>query len=408
MKNKVLLMLLILGIVSVLVFFLINSGKKNIQSNNVDQGVSKSEILIGSSLAKTGLISFLGLEYERGAEMYFNKVNDAGGVFGRKIKLITYDDGYIPAKTIQNIQKLLVDDGVFAFVNFVGSPNGAKAMPMLEEVKVPLVGIFSGAKILRQPLNKYIFNIRPSYYEETEYFAKGAVDQLKLKKVAIFYQNDDFGLDGLNGMRIALKNRGITPVAEASYNRGTLNIEPALKTISESGAEAVAMIATYSQAAKFISMAKEQGFNPVFLCLSVVGPEEFAKTLGEAGDGVVVTQILPPPFSITDPNYNPTSKGVLNEYAQDLNKYFPEASPSFGSLEGYINAKVLVEGLKNSGVDPSREKLIEALEKLNLGLEVGTRVIFSPANHQGMNILHFTYIKNNKFISIDDLNQIPR
>lgn len=370
--------------------FLVKDEKR--MESEISSGVTGSVIKIGSSSALTGHAGFLGSEYVRGAQVYFNKINAEGGVHGRKVELIAYDDQYDPAKTLGNTQKLINEDKVFALFNYVGTPTSAKIIPLVNEEKIPLVGLFTGANVLRNPLQKYIFNIRASYYQEIDLFIDGVVGELGLTKVAVFYQNDAYGVDGLEGAQIALRKHNLKPVVEANYQRATLDVEEALKKIEASNAEAVVMIGTYAPMAKFIKLAKADGFSPIFQNVSFVGSEALAKELGADGNGVLVTQVVPPPYK------NGLLIGV-DDYNQLLEEYFPENDPSFGGLEGFVNAKILVEGLKRSGRELNREKLVASLESIqNHSLGIASPVSFSATDHQGMSRSYLTYINDGKFV----------
>lgn len=364
--------------------------------NSVNIGISPDKIKIGSSSALTGHASFLGSEYIRGAEAYLKEINEQGGINGRKIELINYDDQYDPEKTIINTQKLINDEKVFILFNFVGTPTGVKAIPLVNEGKIPLVGLFTGAEAFRHPFQKYIFNIRASYYEEVGAFIQGIVEDLGIKKVAVFFQYDAYGIDGLTGAQIALAKYDLKPVAEASFQRGTLDVEEALKTIKDSEAEAVVMIGTYSPMAKFIKLARGEGYNPIFQNVSFVGSEALAQELGSDGNGVVVTEVVPPPYE----------KNLLigvDDYTTLLKKYFPENEPTFGGLEGFANARILAEGLQRAGQEIDRDKFISAMESIkNFDLGLASPVSFSDTEHQGMRRVYVTYIKDGKFILFSD------
>lgn len=374
------------------------AGEKSIWETS---GVSSSEIVVGSSLPLTGLNAFLGKEYLIGAETFFKKLNAEGGVSGRMVRLVAYDDQYIPAKTILNTQKLINDDKVFALINYVGSQNGAKVSPILEEKRIPLVGLFSGAQSIRNRTNRFIFNIRPSYYQETETFVKEAVDRLGFKRIAVFYQNDGFGFDGKKGVEIALGKRDLYPIVTALYEKGTMDVENAVEQIKKSGAQAVFMIATYNQAAKFVKLIRSSDYDPLLFGLSVIGPEQFAEVAGSHANGVVLTQVVPSPHS-TSTQFSPE---LVQEYKFYLNKYSPERTPTFGGLEGYLNAKIFSEGLERAGADLTREKFVLALESLvnyDPGLE--RNYSLGRENRQGSDFVLLTYIKNNQFIEIDSVS----
>jgi branched-chain amino acid transport system substrate-binding protein len=189
------------------------------------QGITDDEILVGSSLALGGHAGYLGTQTLHGALAYIKHVNQQGGVHGRRIKVIAYDDGYDPPRCVANTQRLIIQDKVFSLFCYVGTPTTVKILPLVEEARIPVVGMFTGANALRDPLNRYLINVRASYYQETGAAVKHLVETMKLKKIAVFYQYDAYGFDGLKGTEIALRLYGLVPVATGTYIRGTLDVD---------------------------------------------------------------------------------------------------------------------------------------------------------------------------------------
>jgi branched-chain amino acid transport system substrate-binding protein len=373
--------------------------KENASTPDSNLGITDDTILLGTSAALTGHTGYLGSNYLKGAQAFFDEINDEGGVNGRKIKVVSYDDEYDPSTCLANTQKLINEDKVFALVNFVGTPTSAKIIPIVNEANIPLVGVFSGANILREPLNKYIFNIRVSYYLETSRTVKHFVDDLGLRKIAIFYQNDAYGLDGLTGAELALAGKGLKPIARASYVRGTLDVENAVETIRNSGADAIIMVGTYSPSAKFIKLARSKEFSPVFDSVSFVGADEFKNELGDAGEGVIISQVVPDDLGLMGDKH----------YAEAMDKYFKGDVHSSVGLEGFINAEIIVEGLRRAGDKPTRKKFIEALESIqNYDVGIGHNITFSKDRHEGLDFVFFTIIENNEFKFINDWGEIRR
>lgn len=368
-------------------------------------GVSDQTVHIGSSMALGGHASYLGKQTLHGALSFINKINEAGGIHGRKIKLIAYDDGYDPQVCVANTQRLIVQDKVFSLFSYVGTPTTLKILPILEQARIPLVGVFSGANALREPPNRYVINIRASYYQETNDAVKHLVRDLNLKKVAVFYQYDAYGFDGLKGTELALKAFGLTPVARGTYIRGTMNVEDGLSKIMNSGAEAIVMIGTYEPCAKFIRLAKSQGYQPIFYNVSFVGADELARRLGDEGEGVIVSQVVPSP----EPPPNQAQLLGVKEYAELHQKYFPEDLPNVIGLEGYINARVLVEGLTRAGKALHREKFIDALETIrNFSVGIDQAISFSPQDHQGLKAVYFSRIHRLQFFPLSNWQEIRR
>jgi branched-chain amino acid transport system substrate-binding protein len=351
-------------------------------------GVSPDEILIGSSLALGGHASFLGTQYLHGAMCLIQKINDEGGIHNRKIKVIADDDGYDPPRCVANTNRLIHKDKVFCLFCYVGTPTTVKIIDIVEENKIPLLGIFSGADKLRFPFRHYIFNVRSSYYQETNAVVRYFVEEKGLRRIAVFYQYDDYGFDGLKGTEIALQKYYLSPVTTGSYIRGTLDIEEALDKIQASRAEAVIMIGTYSPCAKFIKKARARKYNPLFYNVSFVGADKLVQELGDAGEGILITQVVPPP----------TERILLpacEQYSHLLARYYPDDRPNFVSLEGFINARILIEALRRTGRDVTREGFIKALESIKEHyVGIGTAISFGPHDHQGIDDVYFTEVRN--------------
>lgn len=357
-------------------------------------GVSDSTIRLGSSLVLTGHTSYLGIETLRGALSYFKYVNDTGGVHGRHIDLIARDDGYDPPRCLTNTQSLLIDGDIFALTCYVGTPTIMRILPLIAEARIPLVGACTGANALHEPPSRYVFNVRASYYQETAAAVRYLVEDLGLKRIAVFYQYDAYGFDGLTGTELALRERGLAPVARGSYARGTTNVDEALRRILYSGAQAVVLVGTYEPTAAFIRKAEAAGMKTVFHALSFNGAEELARLLGDVRSPVTLSQVVPPPLA---PEASLTL-GWTTDYVNMLARYFPGVEPSAIGLEGYINARILVEGLRRAGRDLTREKFVEALESIrDYPLGGSTHVTYTENTRQGMNRVYFTRLKNGEF-----------
>lgn len=368
-----------------------------------ENGVTDDQILVGMSTALSGPASFLGTSFKTGTETYLNMINEKGGVNGRKIKLVVYDDGYDPGKSVPNVNKLIKEDKVFSLIGNVGTPTTMAIKPIITEEKVPLFAPFTGAETLRNPVVKYILNYRASYNQEVEEFIRGVVDVLGYKRVGVFYQNDSYGNVVLKGTRIALGKRGIDPVITANYQRNTEDISDALNTILKEKPEVVVMVGTYSACAKFIIEGKKKGFNPVYMNVSFVGPDKLAEMLGKYGENVVVTQVVPP-FDNAKYNY-----AAVQEYMTSLRKYFPDSKPSFGGLEGFLAAKVFVEGIKRAGKNLTRESFVSAVEDIkDLDIKAGNKISFSAQNHQGSQKVYPTVIKGEKYVLVEDWKILSR
>ena len=367
-------------------------------------GVTDDAVVIGCSLPLTGHASYLGKQTLYGALAYLNAVNEAGGVAGRTIKLITLDDGYDPPRCVANTQQLIVEDRVFCLFSYVGTPTTAKIIPLLEEARVPLVGSFTGADVLRFPFRRYIVNIRASYYQETAAAVDHLVRDLGFDRVAVFYQYDAYGFDGLKGTEMALKSLGLAPVARGSYIRGTMDVEEGLGRILEADPQAIVMIGTYGPCAKAIKLARSRGYKGLFYAVSFVGADEIARILGP-GDAtpLLMSQVAPPPDL-------PESAALLTgvqDYARLLARSFPEERPNVVGLEGFINARVLVEGLRRAGRDLTRERFLDAIESINnFSVGIASPVTYGKDRHQGLERVYFTRFDHGRFQMVTDWGRI--
>lgn len=346
-------------------------------------GVSDNQILIGMSAPLTGPNGAYGLEMKEGVLAYLAQVNAAGGVNGRKIELVAMDDGYETDRTVANTKKLINENKVFALMAYYGSSPTTEAMKVFSEAKVPLIGTISGADSLRQPVNRYMFHLRASYADETDAIVSQLVS-LGIKNIAVFYQNDGFGKSGLDGVTRALKRFNLAPSASAPIERNVVKVDAAVAAIAKANPQAVIMVTLYKPTAAFIKQIKAAGLIPQFSTLSPVGADLLVKELGPDSRGVGISQVMPFPWDDTKP--------VTREYHKALQAFASHKNYSYYGVEGYLNAKLMVEAIKRTGKDLSREKLVSTLEStadIDLG---GFHVGYSAANHNGSRFVDLTVI----------------
>ncbi len=349
-------------------------------SHVMAQGVTADTITIGQSASLTGPAEEIGREMKAGADAYFNWVNESGGVNGRKIKLVSLDDAGVPERTKANTTKLLTEDNVFALFGYTNTYTINPILAMVEKAKVPFVAPASGDAAGRDPSSRYVFNIRASYIEETEKLV-GQLGRRGINKIALFYQNDAYGRAGLAGLERALRERKLNIVIFGSLDRNSTNVASSVQTIIKSGAQAVLISAGAPASVAFIKEMKKQGSNAQFCLLSSTGAKTLAEQLGDDGRGVEVAQVVPLPYSDGEP--------LGREY---LKRIGGTAKAGFASLEGYIGASVLVEGLKKAGKTPTRESFIDALDKIGTIDLKGFRVKYSPTDHSGSNFVELTVL----------------
>ena len=356
---------------------------------HAETGVSDKEVVIGQFAAISGPAAQLGQRMQVGMQAYFTAVNTQGGVFGRSIRLITRDDGYEPERAAAAAKALIQDDKVFALAGSVGTPTGLAALPILTEEQVPLVGMFTGAQALREPFNRQVFHVRASYFDETERIVQH-LTTLGIKKIAVFYQNDAYGKAGLEGVTRALSKHKLQPVAAATVERNSVDVTQSLDTLVKAEPEAIVQISAYKSCAALIKQARAKGYGGRFFNVSFVGSRALADELGDAGQGVVISQVVPFPYSQSSP--------IVREYQQRMTES-GQKDFDFSSMEGFITARVLVEGLRRAGKNLTRDGLINALESMrdvNLG---GFTISYSPKNHQGSNYTDLTFVgRGGKFM----------
>ena len=331
-------------------------------------------IRLGQSCALTGPAAQLGLQMNRGAKLYFDRVNAQGGVNGRTIEIQALDDGYEPDRCKANTQAFIQKEEIFALFGYVGTPTTVAALPMVTAAKLPLVGPFTGAEALRDPFNRYFFHVRASYYAETALIVK-QLTSLDLTRIAVFRQNDSYGQSGLDGVLRALKPLKLEPVAVGLVKRNSVDVADAVKAIVAAQPHSVVQISAYKSCAAFIREARKAGYGGTFYNVSFVGTQALADELGRDALGVVISQVMPFPFSTTLP--------ITREYLEALRQAGGDAKPDYTHIEGYIAAKVFTEGLKRAGGNPTRESLIAGLEQLQRYDAGGFQVSFGPHEHQG-------------------------
>jgi branched-chain amino acid transport system substrate-binding protein len=337
-------------------------------------GVTDTEILVGQSAAFSGPTAQLGEAVRDGAQVYFDLVNSQGGVHGRKIKLISLDDGAEPYPAVCNTRKLIDEHKVFALFGYVGTATSYVALPIVAAAKVPFFAPFTGADGVRKPFNKYVFNIRAGYDDETERLVGWLISQRK-KKIALFYQNDSYGRAGYEGVRTALEKRKREISALGIVDRNTIDVESAVKTIAAVKPDAVVVVSDYKSSAAFVREMNKTGLRPEYVNVSFVGSAALAAELGAASHGVIISQTVPYPW---DPSFS-----VAMEYIRLVRTAGMKVKPSFNNVEGFIAAKAFVEGLRRAGRELTREKFIASLETFD-NVDLGNfYVSFSPTNHNG-------------------------
>jgi ABC-type branched-subunit amino acid transport system substrate-binding protein len=345
-----------------------------VAAQEAEDGVYDSFLVLGQSAAFTGPAAALGAELRRGAVLFFDQVNTAGGVHGRSVFLLSLDDGYEPDRTLRNTRKLIEQDRVFALFGYVGTPTSKIALPLATRAGVPFFAPYTGAELLRSPFNRFVFNVRASYFQETAALVDYLVAR-ELTDVAVFHQDDSYGRAGLDGVKRALERNGLSIGATGTVQRNTTDVAQAVERIAAADPDAVVMISAYRSCGEFIRQAKAAGFDGPFLNVSFVGSKSLAMDLWLDARGVVVSQVVPFPADESIP--------VVKEYNDALRVAGQHGDVSYGSLEGFIAAKVFVEGLQRAGRELTRERFMSTLEglgPLDLG---GFALEWGPDGHPG-------------------------
>jgi branched-chain amino acid transport system substrate-binding protein len=364
-----------------------------------EDGVTADSVTFGQAAVLQGPASALGIGMQLGIQAAFDEANRNGGVHGRKLKLTSHDDGYEPDRSIAQTKKLIEEDKVFALVGAVGTPTSGAAQPIATAAKVPFIGAFTGVSFLRNPKLENVINIRASYNAETEAWVKHLTEDLKIKKIAIFYQDDAFGRAGLDGVKAAMLKRGMELTAEATYERNTVAVKSALLTLKRAEPEAVVMVGAYKPVAEFIKLSRKVDFNPVFVNISFVGAAALAKELGPEGNGVIVSQVVPFPWD--------ASLKVVADYQAAIKAVDAKNEPDFVSLEGYLVGRLVTEAMQKAGDHPTRDGLLAAIKntgKFDIG---GLPMTFGPEKNEGLDQVFLTVVQpDGSFKAVDKLSKM--
>jgi len=379
--------------------------EKRLQPHWTAQGVSDQEVLLGMSAPFSGPARELGRDMEVGVRAYFRQVDDEGGIAGRKVNLVVLDDGYQPERALANMQELYEQRKVFAVIGNVGTPTAEQTMPYALSRKMIFFGAFTGAPLLRKdPPDRYVFNFRASYAEETAAIVKHLVEikGIRPEQIAVLAQQDGYGDAGFNGVVKMLRKYGRQPdeLLRVGHARNSDDVSAAVQTIlGHKEIRAVVMVSTYRPASQFIRQLKDAKVDLVFANVSFVGANALAEELHQIhpdyAAGVIVTQVVPHPAS---------QSTLVSKYRQALWKYYPNEKANFGSLEGYLNAIAFAEGLRRAGENLTTETLVDALESIrNLDVGLGTPLHYGPSEHQASHKVWATVLDGSGGYQVLDL-----
>ena len=329
-----------------------------------------SRIVLGQSAAFSGPAMQLGTQFHAGAKLCFDQLNARGGVNGRPIEIRHLDDGYEPDRCKANTERLIRDE-VLALFGYIGTPTSLAALPLATAAKVPFIAPFTGAMGLREPFHREAFHLRASYDDETELIVR-QLTVLGQNRIAVFHQNAAYGQAGLSGVTKALTARQLKPLASATVERNSSDVREAVARLATSGAQAIVQIGAYQACAAFIREARKAGYGGTFHNVSFVGTQALADALGPDGAGVVVSQVVPSPYDAARP--------ITREFVAATRQSGGKVQANYSSMEGYLAAKVLAEGVRRAGAKLTRDALVTGLESINEDFG-GFRVAFGPGKH---------------------------
>ncbi len=347
-------------------------------------GVEADAVTFAQVAALEGPAAALGQGMRAGITAAFEEANRAGGVHGRKVMLEAFDDGYEPDRSVAHVLHVIEGRAHIGFIGPVGTPTALATQPEATAAGMPYVGPFTGAGFLRAPELTNVVNVRATYGAETEAWIAHLVDELGMKNIAILYQDDGFGRVGLDGVTAALEKRGMSLAATGKYTRNTVAVKSALLDIRKAKPDAVVMVGAYKPISEFIRLSKTLKFEPTFVNISFVGSEALAGELGDAGEGVIISQVVPFPWDASLP--------IVAEYQAAMMAMDPAAHPGFVTLEGYLTGRVALRALEAAGPDLTRERFLAALNDIGTFDLGGLAFTYGAGDNQGLDTVFLTRI----------------
>jgi ABC-type branched-subunit amino acid transport system substrate-binding protein len=349
------------------------------------------KIIFGSSLPIHGINKQLGNEILEGINIHFRYINKNGGIQNKVIEFKYYDDKYEPQNTFINTKKLMLNKKLFALFSFVGTPTVKKILPIIDDM--PFIAPYTGASFLRTSKKQNIINLRSSYKEEVENIVNYLYNKKNIKRFAIFYQNDDYGIDNYNALVNVLNKKNLKLISEGTYKRNTLSIKHALLEIKNQNPDAIILAGAYKPSSTFIKQARKYfNNNVIFAPISFVNANALIKELNYKGENII--------FSQTVPSYNNKDLPIAKEYLKLLKNYYPNSKPSFASFEGFISAKIVSKALLNIKGNITQDKFLYNLKNFK-SLHLGG-IPIKYHNTQLLNKVYLLKYKNNQFYPIDE------
>lgn len=341
----------------------------------------EAPIVLGQSAAFSGPAQELGIQFHAGARLYFDQLNAQGGIGGRRVEILHLDDGYEPDRCVANTEQLIRQD-VLALFGYIGTPTSLAALPLAQKAGTPFIAPFTGAMGLREPFVREAFHVRASYDDETALIVR-QLTHLGQLRIAVFYQNDAYGQAGLSGVLKALDAQQLKPLATATVERNSVDVRAAVDALAGIGAQAIVQIGAYQACAAFIRQARQAGYGGHFCNVSFVGTQALADELGPDGAGVMVSQVVPSPYSMAHP--------LARELAAAIRQGGNRVQANYSSMEGYLAARTTALGLQRMGSRVTADGLIEALETVRQDFG-GFRVAFDRNQHVGSRFVELSML----------------
>ncbi len=378
MKKLAVLLILVLGVVGLL----------------AEDGVYPDKVVIGSFQALSGPYAVIGQGMTKGMKAYFNWINEQGGIYGRKIKLIVADDQLNPSKTVVEVKRLVEEDKVFAIVGGLGTYGCLAVMDYLNSKGIPFVYQGSGSSKLSHPPKKYVFPVQPDYLLEGQLIAKFLMEKQGIKDVAVIYMNNDVGKEGLTGIK-----KRLTPTLEIPYNPLETDYSSLALKVMDKNPRAVVIYGFITDTLRWIKTLKDYGYDGLIVTIYPNADPAFVKLGGKYVEGVIVTGWVPIP-SKDNPEYTKDYQKFVEIYQ----KTYPNEIPSSYAVAGFIAAEVFTEALRRAGKDLTREGLVKALESFNHWNGIMAKdITYGPNRRRGKSSMYFIKIENGLFAPITGL-----
>lgn len=355
-----------------------------LSAHAVDAGVTDTEIRLGASAVLSGPLGPQTVEYGVGSRLYFDAINQSGGIHGRKISYTTLDDAFDVKQAVENTRKLLQEQQVFMIYNNTGTGHTAAILPLAAETKTVVFSPVTGAAPLRDNFNRYLFHVRASYADEARYI-QNQLQQMGIQRVALFYQDDAFGKALQAEVTKAAAASGVTLVAEVAVNPKEPDFKAAAQALAQAQPQAVIMGTGGTTFTEAVKAVRQTSIRPSFYGFSVAGFGVIKKELGDGARGIVLAQVFPA--------FNQTSTAVVADYHRLLKLKDPQAKPSAPQFEGFVQARMLVEGLKRAGRNLTADSFIAAMEGMgDAALSSKFVARYSPKNHNGANYVELAIV----------------